>query len=189
MVVAMVGRERSTSDARTYAGDARDEFRLGDVLCFRGRDGISWFVRGITRSRYSHAGLVYPYEGRVYCMEAVASGVRLILMSELVRRYRGGIDYYELINANDAERHAAMSFCFRQLGKLYDTAGLFRFLWGITTGRMERLRNKDQWMCSELVVRAYREAGVNLVELAAAYTSPGDLSISDRLRFKFGVKQ
>ena len=57
----------------------RQEFRDGDVLLFRGRGFSSLIIRWLTRSPYSHVGLVFRFAEHVYSLEAVGSGVRLIL--------------------------------------------------------------------------------------------------------------
>lgn len=173
-----------------YAAEARSRFRDGDVLLFRGKGFVSWAIAKLTRSEYSHAGLAYLFEGRVYCLEAVGSGVRLVLMSVLVDHYRGGIDYFEHVDATPEQRSHAISFAFRQLGKLYDKAGLVRFFWAIVTGRMEQLRRDEQWFCSELVAAAYDEAGAPLLaERPEAYVSPADLALSDHVLHRFQVKK
>jgi uncharacterized protein YycO len=148
---------------------------------------LSWAIRELTRSRYSHAGLAYLFEERVYCLEAVGQGVRLVLMSELMRRYQGGIDYFE-VDADEALRRRALSFAFRQLGKLYDTAGLVALFWTIVSGSAERARRDDHWFCSELVAAAYEEAGRPLVGQDASYTSPSQLVTSPHLAFRFTLK-
>lgn len=180
-------RSRIPPDAVSYRTEARQHFCTGDVLCFRGRGPLSWAIRRLTDSRYSHVGLVYLFEERVYCLEAVGGGVRLVLMSQLVRRYAGGIDYFE-VEADEGVRRQVLSFSFCQLGKLYDTAGLLRFLWVILTGNAESARRDDQWFCSELVAAAFQEAQRPLVDRAAAYTSPSDLVRSEALRFRYTLK-
>lgn len=157
------------------------------MLCFRGRGPLGWLIRAITRSDYSHIGLAYPFEGRVYCLEAVGAGVRLVLMGELVARYRGGIDYFE-VAADEATRRSAISWSFTQLGKLYDTKGLLHFGWTLLTGNSERARRDDQWFCSELVAAAFAQAGLQLVEQAASYTTPSDLVRAEQLRLRFTLK-
>jgi len=52
----------------------RASMRSGDVLLFRGRGLLSWLIRHATHSDYSHAGLLFRYCGRVYCLEAVGKG-------------------------------------------------------------------------------------------------------------------
>jgi hypothetical protein len=76
-------------------------------------------IRAATGSVYSHVGLVYLIEERRYCLEAVGKRVSLGLMSEVAKRYAGGIDYFE-INAPNAIRHKATLFALEQLGKPFD---------------------------------------------------------------------
>jgi len=174
-------------NAVSYGEAARDQFRDGDVLCFRGRGPASWLIRRVTNSRYSHIGISYRFEDRVYCLEAVGAGVRLVLMSELMKRYHGGIDYYE-VAAGEEVRRKAISWSFAQLGKLYDTAGLARFAWTLLTGNSRRARRDDDWFCSELVAAAFEESGLRLVELEADYTTPSDLVRSSALQQRFTLK-
>lgn len=167
---------------------ARAEFTDGDVLLFRGRGPMSRAIRFLTASPYSHVGLVLLFEGRVYCVEAVGKGVRLILMSEAVRQYHGGIDYYRLHDVTPEQRRGALGFCLQQLGKLYDHAGLVRFLAVLALGHKPRAWRDRYWFCSELVAAAYRTRGISLAQERPAYTSPADLAMSPRLQLSFVIK-
>jgi uncharacterized protein YycO len=169
--------------------EVRREFTEADLLCFRGRGLASGLVRAISRSPYSHAGLVFLFEEHVYCLEAVAAGVRLCRMSELVRHYKGGIDYFEVLDASLAARRRALGFAFEQLGRRYDVRGVLRFVRLVATGRHGRARADSQWFCSELVAEAYRRAGVPLVEKAAGYVAPHDLAASRSVRLRYRVKR
>lgn len=173
---------------RVYV-EVRREFTEGDLLCFRGRGAMSALIRALSRSPYSHAGLVFLFEEHVYCLEAVGTGVRLCRMSELVRRYAGGIDYFEVLDAPAEARRRALGFGFEQLGRPYDLRGVLRFFDLIATGRRGRARADARWFCSELVAEAYRRAGVRLLEKAAGYVAPHDLAGSPRVRFRYRVKR
>jgi hypothetical protein len=187
-----VGREvrarRSLAARKSYA-NAREEFTLGDVLLFRGRGLVSQLIRLVTRSPYSRVGLVFLFEGRVFCIEAVGVGVRLILMSELMRRYHGGIDYFEMRDAAPEQRQGAISFCFAQLDTLYDRAGISRFVIAIVFNRKPVVREDQQWFCPELVAAAYRAQGFSLAPESAAYTSPADLAVSPELKLRYVLKR
>jgi uncharacterized protein YycO len=186
-----IGREvrgrRSRAERKGYTS-ARGDFRPGDVLLFRGRGLASMGIRLLTRSPYSHVGLVFLYLERVYCLEAVGVGVRLILMSELMRRYHGGIDYYEVVNAADPQRDGAIAFGFQQLGKLYDRPGIVRFLIAILFNRKPAVSEDQAWFCSELVAAAYRRQGLALAPVSVSYTSPADLAVSPELRLRYVLK-
>ena len=183
------GADVGVPRAASYSGGARADFETGDVLCFRGRGMGSRVIRWMTKSRYSHVGLAYLFEGRVYCLEAVGSGVRLMLMSELMRHYEGGIDRFVVPDAAAEQRARAIGFGFAQLGRMYDRARLLRFAQTILLERdMEQVKDDQQWFCSELVAAAYRAAGHPLLQLQPAYTSPEDLANSPRLRFAVALK-
>jgi uncharacterized protein YycO len=180
--------QRAAASTRSYA-DERGQLRTGDVLLFRGRGPMSMLIRYLTHSPYSHVALVFRFEGRVYCLEAVGVGVRLCLMSEALERYHGGIDHFDVPGATEEQRHGALSYAFQQLGKLYDRPGLWRFLFAILFGRKPRVREDQAWFCSELVASAYRKHGLALVPVSAAFTSPADLALSPELKLRCIVKR
>lgn len=175
------------AETRPY-GDVRGRFVDGDLLCFRGRGFTSMAIRRLTRSDYSHVGMVYTYEGRVYSLEATGVGVRLVLMSELVRRYHGGIDYFQVQDLTPEQRRTAISFGFQQMGKQYSHRGILRFFAYLLLGNRERKRSRGSWFCSEIVAEAYRLAGADLHRRSSAYTSPGDLASSPRVQRAFRIK-
>jgi uncharacterized protein YycO len=167
---------------------ARPAFATGDLLCFRGRGLVSWLIRKLTRSAWSHVGMVYLFEDRVYCLEAVGSGVRLVLVSVLVERYHGGIDYFDVLDVEEHQRRGALSFGFQQLGKPYDRPGIWRFLWFLVYGKRRRVREDDLWFCSEIFAEAWRRQRVPLVDAPPDYTAPHDLATSARVRYRYTVK-
>jgi len=175
-------------EQRSY-GDVREGFMTGDLLCFRSKDLDGRLIRLLTRSEYSHVGLVFLYEGRVYCLEAVASGVQLALMSRRAREYNGGVDYFRVLDVSEEQRRGAVGFAFQQLGGVYNYPGILRFFWFLLSGDKERVRSRNRWFCSEIVAEAYRLQKAPLVERrAAAYTSPADLARSERVTLAFRIK-
>jgi len=172
--------------ARPYR-DVREAFREGDLLAFRGRSLVSATIRALTGSQYSHVGLAYLFETRVYCLEAVGSGVRLCLMSELARRYAGGIDYFAVDAAVEA-RHQAVSFGFQQLGRPFDYLGLARFFLFLSLGLRPRPRRDTRWFCAELVAEAYRRQGIPLTRDPSCYATPRALVEGPRARKLFTIK-
>jgi hypothetical protein len=158
----------------------RERMRSGDVLLFRGRGPLSWIIRKATGSDFSHAGLVFRFRERVYCLEAVKGGVRLAPLSWLVRVYPGKIHYFTL-EADPQQRQAALGFAFEQLCRPYDTIGLFRFGLALALGRPRSERKDERWFCSELVAEAYRGAGVPLTAELPSYASPADLIDGNKL--------
>ena len=178
-------------ESRKYeSGHARDELCTGDVLLFRGSECISRAIRLVTHGAYSHSGLVYRFEGHVYCLEAVGPGVRLIRLSVLLRDYEGGIDAFAVRRITEAGGKTALGFAFQQLGKPYDTVGIAKFLWAMMFGKMKGRREKGHWFCSELVAKAWDVAGVDLLgrHWPEAFVSPEMLAESAELAFRFRIK-
>ena len=173
-------------EVRPYR-EVRELFRDGDLLAFRGRSLVSATVRALTGSQYSHVGLAYLFEARVYCLEAVGSGVRLCLMSELARRYAGGIDYVA-VDAGDEARRQAVSFGFQQLGRSFDYLGLARFFVFLTLGLRPRARRDTRWFCAELVAEAYRRQGIRLTSDPSCYATPRALVEGPRVKKLFTIK-
>lgn len=152
----------------------RASMRSGDVLLFRGRGLLSSMIRMATHSDYSHAGLIFRYCDRVYCLEAVGRGVRLAPVSVLLKHYPDGI-YYFALNAAEAARECALGFGFSQLCLPYDTLGLVWFALALLFAVRRPVEEDERWFCSELVAAAYRTAGFPLTDRLPCYASPADL--------------
>jgi hypothetical protein len=146
----------------------------GDVLLFRGRGLLSLLIRWATHSDYSHAGLVYRYNGHVYCLEAVGQGVRMAPLSRLVGHYPDGIDYYTL-TVPEQPREDALGFSFQQLTLPYSVLGLVWFALALIFAWRRPDKDPDRWFCSELVAAAYVKAGYPLTPDLPCYASPADL--------------
>lgn len=71
----------------------RQQIETGDVLAWTHRGWGSWYsfkiqlVRLFTRSEYSHVGIALVMGGRVWVLEAVTPGVRLVPLSNLLPCY------------------------------------------------------------------------------------------------------
>jgi len=161
----------------------RSEMRNGDVLLFRGRGWLSWLIRKCTHSLYSHAGVLFRYCGRVYCLEAVGKGVRLAPVSRLVDHYPDGIFYCSL-EANHQERDSAIDFGFQQLSLPYDVIGLVRFALALIFCTRRPVKSPTRWFCSELVAAAYERAGFPLTPCLPCYASPADLINGQKIKLQ-----
>jgi len=161
----------------------RASMRNGDVLLFRGRGLLSWLIRHATHSDYSHAGLLYRYCKRVYCLEAVGQGVRLVPVSRLLDHYPDGVFYCGL-EAEEPTRKTALGFGFQQLALPYDVFGLVRFAFALIFARRRPIKPDQCWFCSELVAAAYCIAGFPLTDELPCYAAPADLINGHKLELR-----
>lgn len=127
--------------------EARAYIQTGDVLGFSFYG--SWFsslhafkvncVRLFTRSEYSHVGIAVRLDGRVFCLESVTGGVRLIPLSKLLPCFILRLD-----ETFDLSR--ALSVC----GEKYSE-------WEAILGLLDKTRSDNsKWQCAEFVRWAKR---------------------------------
>jgi len=121
--------------------EARSHIKTGDILAWSHRasafasfyDFKVWLVRLFTRSEYSHVAIAVRFAGRVFVLESVTGGVRLMPLSKLLPLYR--LSYKPL----DIDR--AMSVC----GEPYSEIEAI-------LGQLDRSDDTNgRWQCSEFV--------------------------------------
>jgi hypothetical protein len=151
---------------------------------------ISWIIRLVTRSRASHAFLIFddPVLSVRLVLEAHSTGYRLVGLDEFVVKNRivalassneqapAGVQ--RLGDAIDAGLHATGIW----LGARYDFKGLFGIFLALLRGLLSRRRFKNPFrsarslFCSEAVVRTLQAGGHPAVaSLDADSVGPQDL--------------
>jgi uncharacterized protein YycO len=146
------------------------------ILLYRGRSWVSWLIQKQTRSIYSHAAVELDNGSIVEAWHK--GGVRRIFHPQEGHTPGTPVDVYGI----EAEYDAAMvqAFLKTQIGKKYDFWSVGRFL------TRRKSPANDKWFCSELVVRAFREGGLALINGQPSEHSPRDVALSPYLRL---VKQ
>lgn len=135
--------------------------QTGDLVFHESTSSQAAFLKLATGSRYTHVGVVVVEDGQRWVYEAVQPVQRT--------RYdawvdRGVDDHVVLLRPKtaltDDQQATLTAYVTSQLGKDYDAL----FAW-----------TDDTMYCSELVYKAYAEAGVTLVPLRTF----GDYDLSD----------
>lgn len=122
----------------------------GDIV-FHGNAGEQCdAVREATGSPYTHCGVVFEKDGRLMVLEAVQP-VRITTVEAFQQRSLPGSFHARRLKqaANSAEIEKAKAWGSKQIGRNYDYA----FSWDPYT-----------LYCSELVWKAYQQAGIELCE-------------------------
>lgn len=181
-------RKRPQGERKRY-DNVRNTIQDGDVLLFQGLSPISQLIRFTTKSAYSHAGMAFWWDKRLFVLHSVGSGVVCWPVSRAVGEYHGRVDWFRLqpealpqLNVATLRERAQIS-----LGLPYSTRGLFEFAWRLLTrsiGRRDLGENPKRLFCSEYVSYCYRCAGVDLWPQGAdSETSPANLAASPLLEF------
>jgi hypothetical protein len=145
------------------------------IALYKGRSLISRIIRCVNWSDYSHAAWVDTVNN--YVIEAWSGGVRKA--DSLHTNHTPGtiVDVFD-VDVTVAQREAIAQFMLLQVGKRYDYRGIVHFI----TRRSESAAGQDRWFCSELVLAAYRAAGIDLLSRIPAYkVFPGMLAYSPLL--------
>jgi uncharacterized protein YycO len=169
------------------------------IAQYRGRSKISRAIRILTYSQYSHSALRFTTAVRVLrgdreyfirsgtVIEAWTGGVRLVDSLDAQHQPGTTVDLFELRNPLDEDRLQRLAaFLVSQIGKPYDYINVVRFLpfvhgW-IATPPPEAW-NRSHVFCSELVMRAFAEVKVWLLERVPAWkVSPGLIAYSPLLK-------
>ena len=165
---------------------------LGDIIMLTTNDVPSGVIRNATRSSYSHAAFCL---GEGYVVEAITSGVRKATIDTCLLK-ASLTDAYRVNGLTPQQAKLAGEFALKQLQKQYDYVGAF----GSATSHPQPLnmmpmftltqmgsylinaRNPESRLfCSELIVLAFKHAGVELADDAARAT-PQMLRSSSKLK-------
>jgi hypothetical protein len=134
--------------------EIRSKIKSGDVLAWSHRgwktlhDVQVQLVRVLTQSEYSHVGIAWVVAGRVFVIEAVGTGVRIMPLSMTLPFYHIGCgkSYW----SKDTEK-----FLLSTVGARYSKIdAMLAFFNALAVGE------NDTWQCSELVHKALSEGGL-----------------------------
>lgn len=138
----------------------RDRFQTGDCVLTKGNGLISRIIRLWTE--YSHAYIVVRperYKGledRVFMLEAMQTGVRMVLLSDILKKYRGRIDLFKPAGKTpEIEKEIVINSFVAAASQIkYDFGGLFANVLRRTSVTI------DSYFCSELVWVKWLKAGL-----------------------------
>jgi hypothetical protein len=170
----------------------RPSLQTGDIVLFRGKGGISRWIRrwcsllrGLKPTWASHVGMVIVEReyGRVMLLESTSirggiKGVRLVALGDMLADYKGDARVRHLkhelpLLAFDSK---ASSFARGVLGRPYE-----RSLLELMRSAWSHVRNKsatpESLFCSELVAMAYQALGLLPVSPSANNYTPEDFRL------------
>ena len=184
--------------------EIRDFLRTGDIVLYSGRQVISSIIKGITRSHWSHVGMVVrlPSIQYVTVWESTRKGtglrdvndgefkrgVQLVPLSDRVDRYDGEVAIRRLTGAGLDEGD------FRRLwerrrdlsNRPYETdlLEMIKAAWDGPFGMNEE--DLASIFCSELVAEAYQTLGLLREDVPSNEYVPSDFSSERSLRLLRG---
>ena len=156
----------------------------GDILLFKGEDGISRLIAWGTGSKYSHVAVCVSPQMSLAIEAITRGGVR----ARDIRKIKQNYDLYRIRQKHAYDLNKTISYLVEKLNSRYDYFGvLFLGLLKVLAkiGRpLKEVANKWQkdrdYFCSELCYEAFDYAGLDIVPDVpeADITSPGDIARS-----------
>jgi hypothetical protein len=149
----------------------RSKIKSGDLLAWSHRSWKTWYdikiqlVRIFTQSEYSHVGVAWVYQDRVFVIESVTPFVRIVPLSNLLPCY--------VISMNLPWSKETENLALGMVGKAgYSQLEAIKAYFG---------KNKDPnaWECAEFVQKIYRSENLNL----DCKDVPSDLVLAAQKRF------
>jgi hypothetical protein len=188
-----MAKKRSTITSAYDA--ARSRMQTGDVVLFSGKGGLSQAIKWFTDSGWSHVGMVFrleldPPNDLVMLWESTSlsdladyesgrptKGVQLVVLSERVKRYKGGIAIRHLSVTRTPAMKAALAELRQEFrGRAYER-GEMELIKAAYDGEFgENREDLSSLFCSELVAAAYGSMGLLPAKPAANEYTPRDFS-------------
>lgn len=134
--------------------DMRNNIQSGDLLAWSTDNAslsskiLTTLVRFFTLSEFSHVGIAYREDGRLYVLEATIPKIQLRLLSE-----RKGFYYVPMRVAWESSYEP---FLKHYIGKKYSILDCIRGYLGKTD------ISDDRWQCAELCNDFYKHIGIDL---------------------------
>lgn len=139
--------------------ETRSSIKTGDLLAWSHRvppwkswhDFKVWIVRLAQMSEYSHVGIAYWEDERLYVVEAVTPRPRKVLLSENLPCYHTTMHLYWTTSA-----YAKVMDYLHDEGYEYSAVEAIKGFFGINSRRNKRVQ------CAELVMTIFERCGVFL---------------------------
>ncbi len=151
------------------------QYNLVGIGLFSGKDPISYGIKGLTRSKVSHVGIILSDaqdENKWYCFESTGSAkevlrgqyphVRITPWKDVVKNYDGGISYrlFDFENDKRISPTLVTEFVEEYNGKSYTKSPLRLLKALLHKNRKSRSSSLKSVFCSELSSKMLMNLGV-----------------------------
>jgi hypothetical protein len=188
-------KEQIKSIEKVNYDKIRPYLKTGQLVFCSGSYLFSGIIQGLTKSVWSHVGIIYVDEklGRVMLLEAEPYiGIRLIPLSNYMKSYKNGRPYKgQIVVANfnkelsESEKNDIISFGLDELSRPYDNWEIIRIMTRILFRIGKRQKNRS-YICSELVRDAFVKGGYSF-RMKDSYISPHEIWVDENINFKYRI--
>jgi hypothetical protein len=173
----------------------RPYLKTGQIVFCSGSYFFSGIIQSLTKSVWSHVGIIYKDEnlGRVLLLEAEPYiGIRLIPVSNYLKTYKNGRPYKGqmvitnfTVDLTPEQMNRVISFGLDELSKPYDNWEIVRIMIRILFKIGKREKNRS-YICSELVRDCFTRGGYSF-KMNDTYISPQEIWQDENVVFKYKI--
>jgi hypothetical protein len=173
----------------------RPYLKTGQIVFCSGSYFFSGIIQNLTKSVWSHVGIIYKDEnlGRVLLLEAEPYiGIRLIPLSNYLKSYKSGRPYKGqmvvtnfTVDLSQEQLNDIISFGLDELSKPYDNWEIVRIMLRILFRVGKREKNRS-YICSELVRDCFKKAGY-VFKMNDTYISPQEIWMDENVDLKYKI--
>ena len=164
----------------------RKTLRTGDIVLFSGRGFISWIIKKVSGSQYSHVGMIVKnsqydvvqlYESTTLSKLSGRKGVQLVSLRDRLISYKGTATVRQLVTEReDWMDRKLLEFMAKHRNKPYE-----RNLWQLFCSAYDSVfgRNKEDMssiFCSEMIAAIYKLWELLPQRMPANEYTPADFS-------------
>ena len=185
--------------------DIRGDLKTGDIVLFGGKGFISWVIQKVTKSEYSHVGMIIRIDGFdfVALWESTTlndtpdiyhkkrKGVQIVQLSERLKGYKGKVVVRML---HDFEFGEEQEKILADLRKEVNNAPYEKNWLSLAKSALDKTfvgKNKKKDLsslfCSELVAEAYMRLGLIEDNQVSSEYTPADFSEKEDIKLLKGV--
>ena len=152
--------------------------KAGDIILFKPKGLLGRLIAWVTKSEYSHSAVVFGKEyGKVLLLEIDWTKSRIVTLESMTREY--DVFRVDKLEGREEDFKRNIIESGKYFNVMYDYEQLFSFVRRILFRAEEIANSPDKYICSELVDRAYKDIGIDLVgEYDTGEVSPEDLADS-----------
>lgn len=159
----------------------------GDILFCSGTSAISKEIKKVTKSEFSHVGLLFTYkvgtQKVVFVIEAINPVISIIPLEQYFVNYKqtgkaypGKLFIGRLDGGLTLEQSALIHKCaVAQIGKNYDNASILKQAFNYLFKTNLQDKDTHRLICSELVAMAYKAAKIPMLKDDCGFCTPGSI--------------
>lgn len=161
----------------------RQQLQTGDLIFASGNYAFSRAIRHVTRSIWSHVGLIVCTHDRVLVLESIELvGVRLAPLSKYLDQYDGNQPYNgrlvvaRRLDIDATQAQQAVCFGLDALTRPYNHLEIASIVYRAMRKKPRRYDPDDQtYLCSELIYHAFQSANIAVDADAQGFVSPQNI--------------